>query len=576
MKILITGAAGQLGSELMRQLTLGRCSLGKLPNCYHHAALLPMGREQLDVTDFNAVMKLFERECPELVLHCAAISNVDICEADPKKAEKVNTQAAGFVARACKKTGAKLIYLSSDYVFSGEKKMPCEENELCGPINVYGQSKLQGEALISKICSRYFIIRTAWLYSTGQRNFVQAIRKQLVQSEKVYVVNDQAGSPTNVEDLAYQILNLAATEYYGLYHCTNIGMCTRYALAKRIAAFEEKQDRIIPCATGDYPALARRPKCSALSSEKISRITGIRMRTWEEALDSYMSKELYQKRKRVLVTGASGYIGSHVVQALLALGHQVVAVDRIASKIDPRAEVLLGDIFGNQRDFYIEAGCPDVLVHLAWLDGFIHDSHRHMEQLSNHFGFLDRMMSAGISQVAVMGTMHEVGYWEGRVDERTPCDPQSMYGIAKYALRQSLLALQKEYPDTVIQWLRAYYIMGEDSKNHSIFTKILQAEIEGKTTFPLNSGKNLYDFIDVRDLAMQIAASATQDRIRGIIECCSGMPKSLKDAVEAFIEAHRLSIRLEYGAFPDRPYDSPGIWGDASKIEEIMGALENT
>lgn len=274
--------------------------------------------------------------------------------------------------------------------------------------------------------------------------------------------------------------------------------------------------------------------------------------------------------KRILVTGAGGYIGRHVVDALLERGCEVVAVDLAVNQINPKAERICEDIFSGDPALYQRLRCPDSMIHMAWLDGFIHNSPRHMEYLFHHYTFLKNMLAAGLHQLAVMGTMHEIGYYEGEVSDETPTNPLSLYGISKNALRQACGVLKTEYPDAVFQWLRAYYIYGDDALNHSIFAKILVAEQEGKRTFPLNSGKNLYDFIEVRELACQIAAAVTQEQVQGIINCCTGSPMSLKEKVEKFISEHHLAIRPEYGVFPDRPYDSPGIWGNPEKIQMIM------
>ena len=273
--------------------------------------------------------------------------------------------------------------------------------------------------------------------------------------------------------------------------------------------------------------------------------------------------------KKILVTGANGYIGRHVVKNLLDAGVEVIAVDFCTDDIDNRAIKKNVDIFSENENLFELLGKPDVCLHMAWKDGFVHNSDAHMQYLSQHYQFIKNMTEQGLKQIAVMGTMHEVGYYEGAIDESTPCNPSSMYGIAKDALRRSTFLLLKN-TDVIVQWLRAYYIYGDDLKNNSIFAKLTMAAQEGKATFPFTTGKNKYDFIHVNELAQQIAASVTQSEVSGIINCCTGKPVSLAEKVESFIQEHNFDIKLEYGAFPDRSYDSPAIWGDNSKIEKIM------
>ena len=272
---------------------------------------------------------------------------------------------------------------------------------------------------------------------------------------------------------------------------------------------------------------------------------------------------------RVLVTGANGYIGKHVVSALIRRGIDTIAADLSMANVDPMAEQLTIDIFQEADQLFEKAGKPDVFLHLAWKDGFMHNVDTHMLCLSDHYRLLRAMISSGVKQIAVMGSMHEVGYWEGAIDENTPCNPMSMYGIAKDALRRSLFQMTKG-EDIVIQWLRGYYIFGDDERSSSIFGKITQAAKEGKTEFPFTSGKNQYDFISVEDLSDQIASVVSQKDIVGIINCCTGTPVSLSEQVNHYIEQNNYNITLKYGAFPDRPYDSPAVWGDNKKITQIL------
>ena len=276
---------------------------------------------------------------------------------------------------------------------------------------------------------------------------------------------------------------------------------------------------------------------------------------------------------KVVVTGASGYIGRHVVDALIKMHHEVIAVDMINKGINTDATFLSLDIFSD--DIYNKLGRPDACIHMAWKDGFNHASDAHMGMLSKHYAFIKNMIDGGVKYLSVMGTMHEIGYYEGCVDENTPTNPLSMYGIAKNALREASLLLA-EKSNTALMWLRAYYILGDDSNNNSIFSKISQMEHEGKASFPFVSGKNKYDFINVDELAKQIATASTQSEITGIINCCSGKPVSLADKVNEFIEKNHYSIRPDYGKFPERPYDSPAIWGDNTKINLIMEKHNDT
>ncbi|MGT2808597.1 NAD(P)-dependent oxidoreductase [Streptococcus iniae] len=276
---------------------------------------------------------------------------------------------------------------------------------------------------------------------------------------------------------------------------------------------------------------------------------------------------------KIAVTGANGYIGRHVVSRLIDLGHDVVATDLVTDKIDSRAIVKTVDIFKDDNIFEL-LDSPEVCIHLAWKDGFIHNSDSHLKMLYDHYAFIKKMVDSGIKHLSVMGTMHEVGYFEGAIDENTPTNPMSLYGIAKDTLRHAVFLLLRD-TNVTLTWLRAFYILGDDLNNNSIFSKIIAMDKEGKTSFPFVSGKNKYDFLEVDALANQIALASVQDDIQGIINCCSGQPVSIGDKVSQFIETHHLSIKPEFGVFPEREYDSPAIWGDNTKIKAILRNYEN-
>lgn len=275
---------------------------------------------------------------------------------------------------------------------------------------------------------------------------------------------------------------------------------------------------------------------------------------------------------KIAVTGANGYIGRHVVEAARVAGHTVVRIGRRhEASVKTEGEYVQCDVLCHAAspELYKMIGYPDALIHLAWSDGFSHNDGSHLDNLPAHLHFISNIIDNGCTNVNVMGSMHEVGYHEGKIQAETPCNPSSLYGIAKNALRQACAVYSRDKKIS-FKWLRGFYITGDDEHNHSIFSRILQLARTGVKTFPFTQGTNKYDFIDVHELACQIVQATVQREVTGIIHVCSGKPIALKDRVESFIAEHKLSIVPNFGAYPDRPYDSPEIWGDVTAIKTII------
>ena len=228
MKIIVTGCKGQLGTELLKQLQEGRSELGPIPEKLLNATVIPVDLPELDISNYKMVDEFVRRNRPDIIINCAAYTNVDGCEVHHDDAFKANALGPRNLAQAAEKTGARLVHVSTDYVFSGRENggIPQDEATLPGPISAYGSTKLMGEKYVERFCHRHFIVRTAWLYSYYGKNFVKTIVNAGKKFGKLEVVNDQCGNPTNAADLAHEILQLCVTHEYGLYHCTGEGICS--------------------------------------------------------------------------------------------------------------------------------------------------------------------------------------------------------------------------------------------------------------------------------------------------------------------------------------------------------------
>ena len=292
MQILVTGSKGQLGNELKRLIETGRAEIGSISTEYENAQVDYIDYDTLDITDGAAVSSWMAQHEYDLVINCAAMTNVDGCEAQEEAAFKVNAQGPENLACECEKQGAKFVQVSTDYVFPGTDSVPRTENDPTGPLSAYGRSKLAGEQATKENCSKYFIVRTAWLYGYVGKNFVKTMLSLGKTKDEIFVVNDQLGNPTSANDLAYEILKVALTEHYGIYHCTNEGTCSWADFSAAIMQGAGLNCKVNRCTSKEYkemnPASASRPAFSSLENVHLKATVGNEMRNWQDALKTYL------------------------------------------------------------------------------------------------------------------------------------------------------------------------------------------------------------------------------------------------------------------------------------------------
>lgn len=288
MKILITGSKGQLGNELQNIIKAGKSEIGVITEELKKSEVIALDVEDLDITKLEQVKAVLKDIKPDVVINCAAATNVDGCESNQDLAFKINTIGPRNLAMVCEEIGAKVVQVSTDYVFSGVGEKPLTEYDLTAPYSVYGKTKLMGEEFVREFSSKYFIVRTAWLYGYMGHNFVYTMMRLGKEKESLNVVNDQRGNPTNANDLAYHILKLIETEEYGVYHCTGKGECTWYDFAKAIMELSGRECTVNPCTSEEYKTPAKRPEYSSLDNMMLRCTVGDEMRDWQEALKTFI------------------------------------------------------------------------------------------------------------------------------------------------------------------------------------------------------------------------------------------------------------------------------------------------
>ena len=282
LKVLVTGAGGMLGQEVVAAAR--RAGHG----------VVALERSALDVTERELVRRRLEAERPDAVVNCAAYTDVDGAEDERGPAFELNGRAPGVVAAAAAEVGASILHLSSDYVFDGRKGEPYVESDATGPLSAYGESKLAGEAPTTEANPRHFVVRSAWLFGLGGRNFVDTMLRLGHERDEVRVVDDQVGSPTFCPDLAEALLALIAGEDHGVHHVAGDGFCSWAELAAETFARAGVDCRVVPITTAEMDRPAPRPAFSALAAE---RAATPRLRPWQDGLEAYLRER--QRRGRL-------------------------------------------------------------------------------------------------------------------------------------------------------------------------------------------------------------------------------------------------------------------------------------
>ncbi|MFJ7736032.1 dTDP-4-dehydrorhamnose reductase [Lysinibacillus sp. NPDC097287] len=278
MKIMVTGANGQLGQELVRQLSSSEHEL------------FAFTKTELDITDIEKVVAVCNDIQPNIIINAAAYTNVDGAETNQELAFRVNGIGQRNLAVAAEKIGAKICYISTDYVFNGQANSPYTEYMNVDPLGIYGQSKYEGEFLTKTLSTKYFIVRTAWVYGEFGPNFVKTMLKLAEEKPEIGVVHDQIGSPTYTVDLAEFLIELVQTEKYGIYHCTNSGTCSWYEFANEIFKVTEKDIVVNPLTSEQFPRPAKRPTYSVLGDLSLHVNGFTPRRHWKDALYDYLNK----------------------------------------------------------------------------------------------------------------------------------------------------------------------------------------------------------------------------------------------------------------------------------------------
>jgi dTDP-4-dehydrorhamnose reductase len=521
MRIVVTGAKGQLGTDLVAEIQ------SKHPE----DTVLGIDRAECDITDKDAVMKVIKELKPDAVIHLAAYTAVDKAEADPSTCDLINVQGTNYLVEAAKAVGAKFLYISTDYVFDGEKEGAYEIEDIKNPLSIYGQTKSEAEDVVEAY-SKHFIVRISWAFGAHGSNFPHTMLKLAETHKVIRVVNDQVGSPTFTEDISVLIDSIIHTEKYGTYQATNEGYTNWYHYTEEIFRQAGVNDvTIVPVTAKEYGAPAHRPQNSRLSKKSLDQAGFRRLPLWQDALRRYLAELKVQEpslfpqkgtetpavskiaTKADIVTGANGFIGHAMTKKLLLEGHKVYAfvTDEEAMKdlACDRLVVLKGFFADYDRLFASIHEPIDCLFHFAWKGLYGDALKNYRDQLDDASFAADTLRNAikihcrKFVLASSINTLETKKYF---YDQDAKPRYTNIYGTAKLAAEMvcKTLAYQEHIEFNCGVIAMAY---GEGNFSKMVPNVFITSLLKGVTP-KLIEGKDLYDIIYIGDIVNAFYAMA--------------------------------------------------------------------
>jgi len=522
MRIVITGAKGQLGTDLSNEIK------SKHPE----DVVLGIDREDCDITNGEAVMKVIKDLKPDAIMHLAAYTAVDKAEADPLTCETINVEGTNHLLEAAKAVGAKFLYISTDYCFDGEKKTPYEVDDIKNPLSIYGQTKSDAEDYVA-MYPHHFIVRLSWAFGIHGKNFPLTMLRLAQTHKEIRVVNDEIGSPTSTFDVSILLDEIIHSDKYGTYHATNEGYTTWFNYTKEIFRLAGITGvTVIPVTAKDYGAAAKRPENSRLSKASLDQAGFHRLPSWQDALKRYLDAlrtvepSLFPASKTIpepavspaaikadIITGANGFIGHAMTKKLLAEGHKVYAfVTDDASMKDLACDrlVILKGFFADYDRLFSEIHEPiDCLFHFAWKGVWGEAFKNYRDQLEDAAFAGDTLRNAikiGCRKFILASSINTLETKKYFFEQDIKPRYTNIYGTAKLAAEMicKTLAYQEHIEFNCGLIAMAY---GEGNFSKMVPNVFMTSLIKGVTP-KLIEGKDLYDIIYIGDIVNAFYAMA--------------------------------------------------------------------